>query len=274
MTRRLKLLTGLSTLAVIGAFSLAVCGGEGEGSESESGDTSSAYSGDSESEGTTVATGAEAESESASLTGDPASDDVEYLRLMGLVRGHLNAFIELYHGGEIDMALMHVKHPESELYSSLAPAFAARSKPGFADELKALADAASTHGDIDEAYSTVVDAIEFHTPNMSVAKKLLAVSGIVRTAADEFDIGVEDDGIISNMHEYQDAYGFLIASRDILSGIQSQDVDDVEAINVAHEQIEAALLSFDGLTASQTEGRASTIFGAAARVEIAARGLM
>jgi hypothetical protein len=35
-----------------------------------------------------------------------------------------------------------------------------------------------------------------------------------------------------------------------------------------------ALDAFDSLTAGETEGQPSTLYGAAARIEIAARGLM
>ena len=258
MTRRLKLMSGLSTLAAVSALALAGCGGEGE-AESE-GASGQAESGEGESEG-------------GALTGDPATDDVAYIKLLGLVRGHLIAFYELNRAGAPEMAMMHVKHPESELYASLAPAFAARRKPGFADELRALAAAAANGGDVDGAYNAAVEAINAHLPKAKPALRLLAVSAMVRVAADEFDIGVEDDGAIVNAHEYQDAYGFLVAGRDILSGIGGDDADTAEAVAQAHEQIEAGLASFDGLTADATEGRPSTLYGAAARIEIAGRGL-
>jgi hypothetical protein len=262
--RRLKLMTGLSTLAVASALALAGCGGEGEaeGGEGEAG--AAAVSGESE--------GGEGESEGGVVAGDPATDDVAYIRLLGLVRGHLVAFYELYRAGDRDMAMMHVKHPESELYASLTPAFAARGKPGFADELRALA-AAAEGGDIDGAYNAAVEAINAHLPAAKPASQILAISAMVRTAADEFDIGVEDDGVIVNAHEYQDAYGFLVAARDMLAGLDASDVDVAEAVGQAHEQIEASLASFDGLVAVQTEGKASALYGAAARIEIAARGL-
>ncbi|WDI31075.1 hypothetical protein PUV54_14055 [Hyphococcus flavus] len=281
MTRRLKLMTSLSTIAAVSALSLAGCGGEGEGegAEGESEGTPVAASGESEglsaeSEGEGESEGGEGESEGAVASGDPATDDIEYLRLLGLVRGHLVAFYELYQGGETTMALMHVKHPESELYASLAPAIAARGLSGFADELTTLANAAEVGGEVTEPYSAVITQLNSHAPGSSVAQQLLSISQIVRTAGDEFDIGVEDNGSISNAHEYQDAYGFLIASREILSGISTTDINAVEAIEMAQEQIALALGVFESLTASETEGEASTLYGAAARIEIAARGLM
>jgi len=172
------------------------------------------------------------------------------------------------------MAITHVKHPESELYGTLAPAISARGKQGFAEELSALAGAAETGGDVTNAFGDAVEALNAHAPAAGAATQLMAISAIVRTAADEFDIGVEDDGAVSNAHEYQDAYGFLVASREIISGITTSDVNEAETIEVAQEQIGLALDAFESLTAEETEGQPSTLYGAAARIEIAARGLM
>jgi len=275
MTRRLKLMTGLSTLAAAGALALTGCGGEGEGEGAEGEVDLSTVAGEAESEGLSAeGEGEGGEGEGGALSGDPATDDVAYLKLLGLVRGHLIAFYELYQNGSRDMAKMHVKHPESELYMDLVPAFGPRGQTGFADELKALVNAAAAGGDVDAEYSAAVEALNAHAPAAKPAIVLLAVSEMVRTAADEFDIGVEDDGAISNAHEYQDAYGFLVSARDILAGIETSDVAASDAISLAHEQVELALASFDGLTVETTEGRASTLYGAAARIEIAARGLM
>ncbi|WP_425408767.1 hypothetical protein [Hyphococcus sp.] len=276
MTRRLKLLTGLSTIAAAGALGLSGCSveGEGEGGEGETG-LSTVAAGEAEGEGgESEGEGEGGESEGSGDNADPAANDPAYLRLLGLVRGHLIAFMELYQNDAREMALMHVKHPESELYSTLAPAIDARGLPGFATQLQALAEAAESGGDVSAAYSAVIGALEAHAPQTSVANHLLGVSAIVRTAADEFDIGVEDDGSISNAHEYQDAYGFLIASREILAGIRTSDVNEVEAIELSQEQISVALEAFESLTATQTGGKPSALYGAAARIEIAARGLI
>ncbi|PQA85356.1 hypothetical protein [Hyphococcus luteus] len=270
MTRRVKLMTGLSTLAAASALALTGCGGEGEAGEGADNDAD--LSAVAAGEGESGASEGEGEGEGAAAT-DPASSDVAYMHVLGLVRGHLIAFTELYRGGVTDMAMTHVKHPKSELYASLLPAFEARGLDGFAEELSALAAAAEAGGDVEGPYREVVAAITANTPKASVAKQLLAVSEIVRTAADEFDIGVEDDGTVVNAHEYQDAYGFLIASREILSGIDTQDVNESDAIALAHEQIELALAPYNSLTDASTEGKASALYGAAARIEIAAHGL-
>lgn len=276
MTRRLKLMSGLSTLAAAGALALSGCGGDkgaDESAEPATGHNGHAAAPEEAPDAAAPAPAAGMEGEGATAA-DPAESDVAFMHLLGLVRGHLIACHELYKSGARDMALMHVKHPESELYASLQPAFDARGLPGFADELNALAEAANAGGDIDAPYSAVVEAIAANTPAMSVAERLVAISEIMRTAADEFDIGVDDGGAIVNAHEYQDAYGFLIASRDILAGIETSDVNESDAIALAHEQLETALAPYNGLTEASTEGRPSTLYGAAARIEIAGRGLM
>lgn len=283
MTRRLKLFTSLSTLAATGALALSACGGEGEGEgEGAEGEgLASAYGTEgegAESEGAeSEGEGAESEGEGAESEGegggDPATDNAEYIYQLGLVQGHLIAFRELHAAGEIDMAATHAKHPESELYAALAPAFAARSKPGFADELNALVRTGEEGGNMDSAYAAIIAAIEAHIPDADVKTYLLAASKIAATAAEEFDIGVEDDGVISNAHEYQDAYGFLASARNIVSMAQADTVNESEAVGVAQEQIETALAAFDGLAAASTDGAPSTLYGAAARIEIAALGL-
>lgn len=271
MARRLKLLTGLSTLALTGALALGGCSGEGEAEGEGEGAEGST---------TAVAAGAEgggegqSEGEGAAGAGDPATDDIEYMRRLGLVRGHLVAFIELYRAGDFDAAGMHVKHPESELYAGLVPAFKARGEPGFAEALEALVAAAEARGDVDGAYAAVVEAIEANAPAASLSSKLLAVAAMARAAGGEFDIGVEDDGTISNAHEYQDAYGFLTAAQNMLTSEETADMNKAEAIALAQEQLGIALRSFSGgLVAERTDGTASAIYGAAARIEIAGLGL-
>lgn len=279
MTRKLKLLTGLSTLAVASAFALAGCGGEGEGAEGEGEGATTTVSAEGEGEGAAVESagegeGGESEGEGAAGSGDPATDDAEYLHRLGQIRGHLVAFMELYRAGETQNAMMHAKHPESELYAALEPAFQARRFVGFADELTRLVDEANAeNGDVERAYAAVISAIRANQPDTDVSNVLMAVSKIARTAGDEFSLGVAEDGSVANLHEYQDAYGFLTAAREMLSEEETNDINASEAIAVAHEQIDLALEAFSGLIADQTDGSASTLYGAAARIEIVALGL-
>ena len=291
MTRRLKLLTGLSTLTLVGALGVSGCGptgedastadapsaaehdmsshgSEGEGSEGEGAEGEGSEGGSSE------GGSSEGEGEGAPGDADPTTDDVEFINRLGQVKGHLFAFYTLYQAGEIDMAMTHAKHPQSELYADLIPAFEARNLSGFSDELTALVTAAEAGGDISAAYDAVTAGIGANLPETSAGVRLMALSALARVAADEFEIGVEDDGSISNIHEYQDALGFLSAAQNLLSEIEAQSDEETAAIATANEQLELALAEFDGMTATTTGGNVSLLYAVAARIEIAALGVI
>lgn len=222
--------------------------------------------------GITAGGESEGEGEGASAA-DPATDDVEYLHRLGQVRGHLTAFMALHEQGAHDMSMTHAKHPEDELYAELAPAFERRRQPGFAEELSALIDAIENGGEVEEAYSKVQAAIASHEPDADVGTRLKAMGNLVRTAGFEYRTGVEDDGSVSNAHEYQDAWGFLTAARESLARLEGGSAEQSEALAHADEQLQEALGQFDGLTASKTKGNAEAIHGAAARIELAANAL-
>ena len=201
------------------------------------------------------------------------TDDVEYLHLLGQTRGHLAAFTALHRLGAHDMSMTHAKHPESELYKGLVPAFEARGKAGFAEELDALTEAVGNGGDVDAAYADLVNAIRENEPDADLATRLKAVSTLARTAGKEFAIGVADDGRVVNVHEYQDAYGFLTAAKEMLATQEAHNPQEAQALAVAKEQLNIGLDEFDTLTAGQVDGKASAIHGAAARIEIEANML-
>jgi hypothetical protein len=209
---------------------------------------------------------ASSESSAAGDAADPVSDDVEYLHQLGQARGHLIAFTALHRLGAHDMAMTHARHPESELYRDLAPAFAARGKPGFAAELTALADAVEEGGNVDAAYAEVANAISENEPETDFVTRLMAIAALTRTAGEEFAIGVAQDGTVVNAHEYQDAYGFLTAAREMLTRTEAADAREARALALADEQLGFALAEFDQLTADRVEGDASVIQQAAARI--------
>lgn len=207
-------------------------------------------------------------------TGDPADDDVAYLHQLGQVSGHLVAFIELYRAQAYDQAMSHAKHPSDEIYADLEPAFEARDARGFAAELSALVAAAEERGDVESAYGILKEAIASNEPPADARARIGAAAALVATAAEEFAEGVDENGAVVNPHEYQDAYGFLHAAREMLSQTDANDIDAGDAIAVAHEQIDMALNNnFDGLLATATEGDAAAIEASAIQIERAAERL-
>lgn len=216
--------------------------------------------------------GGEGEGEGASGA-DPVDDDVEYLHQLGQTRGHLAAFTALHRLGEHEMSMTHAKHPESELYTGLKPAFEARGKAGFAEELDALTDAVANGGDVDAAYEDLVKVIAGNEPDVDTATRLMAIATLARSAGKEFAIGVADDGRVVNAHEYQDAYGFLTAAKEMLANQEPHNEQEEQALATAAQQLDIAVGEFDTLTASRVDGKASVIQGAAARIEIEANML-
>ena len=111
------------------------------------------------------------------------------------------------------MAETHMKHPRDELYAGLVPAIRARGASPFDAALTELAEAVESDAGnerVETAWQAVDDAIRTiaSSTDASVRQQLVAVANMVRTAADEYAIGVVD-GEIDNAHEYQDAWGFV-----------------------------------------------------------------
>jgi hypothetical protein len=219
--------------------------------------------------------GGEGEGEGATQA-DLRTDNAAYLARLGLIRGHLWVGIKLYREGHIEMSKTHMKHPKDELYAGLEPVFKARGVEGFAEELSTLADAVNNEkGDnaVEKAYDNLLEAIT-QSEGMSVmtAKEaLVSISQMIRTAADEYAIGVKK-GEVVNVHEYQDAYGFTeiaIERLERLSEAQQQEA----AGDIARTKellLELRTLWPTVNPQGNVEGDASALYGTAARIELAA----
>ncbi|CAB0150218.1 hypothetical protein PSI9734_00779 [Pseudidiomarina piscicola] len=206
---------------------------------------------------------------------DLRTNDSAYLAHLGLIRGHLYVGKKLYDEGHLTMAKTHMKHPEDELYAALIPAFTARQVPGFGAKLSNLADA--VNGELGEAavnaaYKDLMTAITTAeaVTEKSVKAVLMSLSTMLLTAAEEYDLGVEQ-GTVVNVHEFQDAYGFTqIAHARIneLSAAQREQNSDAIA------EVEALLKDLPNLWPTITpegvvEGDSSTLYATAARIELA-----
>ncbi|HRE42855.1 MAG TPA: hypothetical protein PKY87_02670 [Terricaulis sp.] len=205
---------------------------------------------------------------------DFSTDKPAYLTQLMLIRGHLQAGAALYAAGEAAMAATHMKHPEDELYAQLKPALPAWGATDFAGALQALA--ASVEGraapsQVEADLANVRAAIDAaaDASNPSARELLLASAATLRTAADEFDIALTDSAV-TDIHEYQDAYGFMITTLEYLTRFESTDPAVQSALATARAQ---AALALAVLPPAQTATRAETIHAAAAQIEAAAQGL-
>lgn len=224
------------------------------------------------------------EGEGAVQPASAVTDDIVYLSLLGQVRGHLAVGVALYKAGAHPMALMHMKHPGDELYAAIKPALDARHASDFATELSALSSTVERSGSQAEVASALAQlevALEqsasvVDTRSVTGTKALLgAVHALVKTAADEYAQGVKD-GKIVNGHEYQDAWGFTTSANVLLASLSD------EQRSAAGSSVAEIQAQIDGLLASAWPSLvppesittdAALLYGAAARIELAYRGL-
>jgi hypothetical protein len=240
-----QLVAGISSVSLLSS-------GEGEGGEGEGGEGEG---------GTSI---------------DLVKDDAAFLAQLGLIRGHLWVGYKLYREGHIDMAKTHMKHPEDELYAGLKPVFEARQVNGFAKELQILAKAVNeekSEAAVAKAYSALQSRIaqSEKIDNKTARDVLLSISLMVRTAADEYAIGVKNGDVV-NVHEYQDAYGFTEIAIERLDAINSeqQELAKDDIANTRQWLLELRELWPTVDPKGKLQGDASHLYGAAARIELAA----
>lgn len=219
------------------------------------------------------------EGEGAATASDLKTDDVAYLSRLGLIRGHLLVGYQLYSQQHAAMAVMHMKHPRDELYAGLVPAIEQRGGKRFDSQLSALAERVTNGADqreVDKAYEALEAGIkaaeERAKPSLKTA--LLSIKDLVRTAGEEYALGVED-GKLVNAHEYQDSYGFTeIAKRrlaNLPADVRSQSPDAVKRVETILNEL--ANLWPGIAPGNSVDGEASRLYSAAAHIEITALGL-
>jgi hypothetical protein len=203
-----------------------------------------------------------------------SQDDAAYAAQLGYVLGHMRVGTALYAKGEADMSKTHMKHPRDEIYAELEPVLKARKAPGFATELDALASAVKAGAPVAEAetkFAALETAIAKNMPAMSASLAAKTAQLMVRTAAEEYEIGVKN-GKIDNLHEYQDAWGFVETAKVMLAGLPAAERAEHKA------QIEAIEAEITNLTSlwpdiagkAEVKGDAKQLFAAAAKIELQA----
>ena len=209
---------------------------------------------------------------------DPATDDAAFLTQLGLIRGHLWVGMELFRAGHLDQARTHAKHPEDELYADLKPAFAARGLEAIDAELGALAQAVDQGADgdtVEAAYEALLAALSRaeDATQASPAVWLQATVNLVRTAGVEYELAVDENGLVVNAHEYQDALGFVKIA-DQITARQQGDHGVEAAVAEIRPLIDALYPAWPELVPpEQVEFTPAQLYGAAARIELAVREL-
>ena len=173
-----------------------------------------------------------------------------------------------------------MKHPEDELYTDLVPALEARDASGFADELGQLAqrvEAGAPVAEVESAYDNVMAAVET-AEGAASAPDAQALAGIivnlVSTAAEEYDIAVDDDGTVANAHEYQDALGFVRIAGRQLDDLEAMLGSDDEVVTEMRSQLDGLESAWPSVVPPETVSTdPARLYVAASRLELAASSL-
>ncbi|MCB2116723.1 MAG: hypothetical protein KDE00_10605 [Rhodobacteraceae bacterium] len=203
-------------------------------------------------------------------------ETVELLADLGLIEGHLRAGTALYRAGLADQAATHMKHPQDEIYEELGGHLEEVGAKGFAEELTSLAGAVAEKAPVETveaALANVLTAIAAarEAAGATESAEARAMVAILRTAADEYGIGVKD-GAIAELHEYQDAWGFVETVRTQAEHMAGEEDAAEKAFgSAALAALDEAAEALPGVDpAGKTLGDPAALLAAVAKVELAA----
>ena len=201
-------------------------------------------------------------------------DGAGYLASLALIEGHLRVGFALYSEGQADLAITHMKHPKDEIYTDLEPELAEYGAAGFADELAALADSVTAKKplpEVEAAYQAVLVKTQMARDASAASPRAIfdSIIAVTRVAAEEHAIGIVD-GQVANLHEYQDAWGFIETAKLMAQGLVGSDDAKVA---LAAEKTVAALngtsAAFAGLVPKSAVGGGDILLAAAGSIELA-----
>ena len=276
--RRAATLSGLAALATAGALSSsgAMVGGDALALHSQfsAGDqVASLAGGEGEGEGDAVIV-AEGEGEGAVAASSPAA----FLSGLAFMEGHMTAGLALYEEGDLAAAKTHIGHPIKEKYDAVAKGL---EQAGFGNlkaqisDLAAAAEAEAEFGEIERRFAKVRKTLAAVRADFTAFQQAAGLIDLTRVAGAEYAVAV-DGGQISNLHEYQDSWGFLRVVEAEARKMTKSDDTEVAGVGQAFiAQIEVTNAVFGDL---QGKGlfrmEPSVIYGAAARMELAAARLV
>lgn len=205
---------------------------------------------------------------------DPA---VVLLRDLGRIDGHLRAGVALIELGDRSAAQSHLMLVEVEDFNAAANQLAARGYAGFDEQLASLDEAAKAEQPLATLRPVIEDIRATRNAlrgDLSASQQASALVSLTRYAAERYGIGTQG-GAISNLTEYQNSWGFLRAvEAQATTMSQSTDTAVATAGTKILGHLAATAPAFGDMQGQGvTDMRASLIYGAAARIELATIGL-
>ncbi len=188
---------------------------------------------------------------STKLTMSEASEDVNYLVNLGLIKGHLIVAKELLELGEAEQAEPHIGHPVEEIYGDLEDQLSERGVPQFKQTLTNLHDWVKLKPNDPELwthYNAAIAAVDQaiaelpDSQQQSPAFVLEVINHILATASAEYTAAISN-GHIHEEIEYQDSRGFVLYVKNIL--YPSIEATLAEENPAANSQIKATLAELE-----------------------------
>lgn len=279
MARRLKLIAGLSTIAVTGALALTACGAEGEGEGASSPATSAANAeGEGEGEGAAVgpapaAAAGSGEGEGGVNIAAAATDPVVFKSALAIAEAHVLAARDAYAAGRTQEAAEMFAHPVSEVLADMEGAFVARGVESFNDlfiDASGGALSGETPDQIAARTAAIVAALAAAAEKAPTDERTSAavsagvVSDQIDRAVDMYRLAAASGGY----GNYLDGYGFYKAAESNFARGKSA----LEAENpAAAAQIANALTALGGVypgaaAPAAIDGDVAALSAASARV--------
>lgn len=162
----------------------------------------------------------------SSSPGDDKSD-INFLAMLGLMKGHLIVAEELLTAKKYKEAEPHFAHPVEELYADVEIELTKRNIPGFQDTLNKLQDLAKTAPQspemmqvFQESMGVIDKAIAAIPPDRLASPEVvnLAMVQILKTAASEYEAAIEEGKIVEPI-EYQDSRGFFMYGEQLYNTV-------------------------------------------------------
>ncbi len=266
-----KRLVSAGRLVAIGTLAATALGGVAQADSTETWTT-----GDAQGHLLLAAAGEGGEGGEGEGGGANLAPEVSLMRDLGFMTGHLRAGLALYEAGDLKAAKTHMGHPIEEKYDAVAAPLQER---GFGDlkaRLIAMSAAVENEASIEEVSNLFdeviagVDQVRNESPG-TPANQLMGLAELTRVAADEYQLAINSDGSVKNLHEYQDSWGFLrTVEREAEKWAMNDDAGIAGAAQKILQQVEAVSPAYGDLQGNDIRiPDSNLIYGAAARMELA-----
>ncbi|MEQ6250070.1 hypothetical protein ABMC89_14345 [Sulfitobacter sp. HNIBRBA3233] len=280
--RRVSTLTGVAALTAAGfiAASGAYAEGEGEGESVEQTSTISAQA-EGEGEGHSAApetASGEGEGEGEGEGSASADGGVALLTGLAFMEGHVRAGLALYEAGDLAAAKTHMGHPIEEKYEAVEDALEKSGHGALEGQIAALAAATEAEADLSEVQALftemreTMEAVRADYPADTQVESLVALT---RIAGEEYSAAIGDNQTVTDLHEYQDSWGFLrVVEAEATQMAESGDTALAEVAQTLLEQVGVTDAVYGDLQGQGSfDPNAEVIYGAAARMELAGLSL-